>query len=54
MKTFTLILSVLNYSGDLSEFAIQDNLTDMECGFLMSEWLPTLDEHSEIYCADMQ
>lgn len=50
MEMFVLILHVLNFSGETSEFVVAYDLTKEECAEVQKDWMLTMDEHSFVVC----
>ena len=50
IKSFVLILHVLNPTGQTSDFVIDFNLSPVDCYDLAISWVATLDEYSYMTC----
>lgn len=52
MKTFALILFVLNPEYKVSEFVIDYDMTEKDCHELQDSWQQTLDQYSDVKCEE--
>lgn len=50
MKTFALIVYVMNAGGGITSFAAATDMTETECMTLLVEWGQTVDQYTGLDC----